>query len=138
MAHISSTRAYESKSWNRGSIFFTLKHDLPFWWNPLPKGYALSLSVKIGSDLIGRWFLILRTVNSTKTPSRGNELIGFKLCYCNVNDRSFHLFLKFILPWKVIDEFGTSSFVPPSLLAHCSRATYIVIIVNPVVFGVLA
>ena len=32
MAHISSTRAYESKSWNRGSIFFTLKHDLSIWY----------------------------------------------------------------------------------------------------------
>ena len=31
ITHISSKRAYENKSWNRGSIFLIVKYDLLIW-----------------------------------------------------------------------------------------------------------
>ena len=46
MAHISSKRVYDNKSWNRCLIFFTLKHDLLFGTNQCTKSNVVSISNK--------------------------------------------------------------------------------------------
>ena len=52
MAYISGTGAYENKSWNKGSIFFALNHDILIWKKSVTQRLCTLLVSKIGLQIM--------------------------------------------------------------------------------------